>query len=130
MSDQLQGKRIAILVANQRSIDVSRSLFEFNDTLVQLLIGVLFVLVSASVSPSELRSVMPEALALVAIMIVFIRPAVVALSLAGSSFSRHEQAFVAWMAPRGIVAGATASAFGSDLAQKGVAGAEDRKSVV
>jgi len=114
---------LGVLVANQRSIDVSRSLFEFQDTLVQLLIGVLFVLVSASVSPTELRSVMPEAVALVAIMILVVRPAAVALSLAGSSFSRNEQAFVAWMAPRGIIAGATASAFGTDLAQKGVAGA-------
>ena len=114
---------LGILVANQRSLDVSRSLFEFHDTLVQILIGVLFVLVSASVSPAELRSVMPEALVLVVVMILVIRPAVVALTLAGSSFSRHERGFVAWMAPRGIVAGATASAFGSDLAQKGVAGA-------
>jgi hypothetical protein len=114
---------LGILVANQRSLDVSRSLFEFQDTLVQLLIGILFVLVSASVSPTELRSAMPEAVILVAVMILVVRPAVVALSLAGSSFSRHEQGFVAWMAPRGIVAGATASAFGSDLAQKGVAGA-------
>src|ERR1044072_8249024 len=42
----------------------------------------------------------------------------------GSSFGRHEKAFVAWMAPRGIVAGATASAFGPELAQKGVPGAD------
>jgi hypothetical protein len=39
-------------------------------------------------------------------------------------FSVNERAFVAWMAPRGIVAGATASAFGPELAQKGVAGAD------
>jgi hypothetical protein len=37
------------------------SLFDFEETLVQLLIGVLFVLVAASVSPHELRSVMPWA---------------------------------------------------------------------
>ena len=115
---------LGIIVANQRSIDVSRSLFEFQETLVQLLIGVLFVLVSASVSPSELRSVMPEALVLVAVMILVIRPAAAALSLAGSTFSTHERGFVAWLAPRGIVAGATASAFGPELAQKGVAGAD------
>jgi hypothetical protein len=36
----------------------------------------------------------------------------------------RERAFVAWMAPRGIVAGATASAFGPQLAQDGVAGAD------
>jgi NhaP-type Na+/H+ or K+/H+ antiporter len=116
---------LGIVVANQRSFDVSRSLFEFEETLVQLLVGVLFVLVAASVSPSEVRSVMPEALALVAVMILVIRPAVVALTLVRSSFTRSERAFVAWMAPRGIVAGATASAFGPALAQKGVAGAEN-----
>jgi NhaP-type Na+/H+ or K+/H+ antiporter len=115
---------LGMLVANQRSIEVSRSLFEFQETLVQLLVGVLFVLVSASVSPSEVRSVMPEAVALVAVMILVIRPLVVALALAGSAFSAREQGFVAWLAPRGIVAGATASAFGPELAQKGVAGAD------
>ncbi len=115
---------LGILVANQRSIDVSRSLFEFEETLVQLLIGVLFVLVAASVSPAEVRSVMPEALALVAVMVVVVRPAAVALALARSSFAVRERAFLAWLAPRGIVAGATASAFGPELAQKGVAGAD------
>jgi NhaP-type Na+/H+ or K+/H+ antiporter len=115
---------LGVVVANQRSIDVSRSLFEFEQTLVQLLIGVLFVLVAASVSPSEVRSVMPEALVLVAVMILVVRPAVVALSMLRSSFTTPERAFVAWMAPRGIVAGATASAFGPAVATKGVAGAD------
>jgi NhaP-type Na+/H+ or K+/H+ antiporter len=114
---------LGVVVANQRSIDVSRSLFEFEETLVQLLIGVLFVLVAASVSPDEVRSVMPEALVLVAVMILVIRPAAVALAMLHSSFTTPERAFIAWMAPRGIVAGATASAFGPELAQKGVAGA-------
>src|SRR5262249_39489962 len=61
---------LGIVVANQRSIDVSRSLFEFEETLVELLIGVLFVLVAASVTPDLVRSVMPEALGLLAVMIV------------------------------------------------------------
>jgi NhaP-type Na+/H+ or K+/H+ antiporter len=115
---------MGIVVANQRGIDISLSLFEFEETLVSLLIGVLFVLVAASVSPEEVRSVLPQALVLVAVMILLIRPAVVALATARSSFDRRERAFVAWMAPRGIVAGATASAFGPELAQKGLAGAD------
>jgi NhaP-type Na+/H+ or K+/H+ antiporter len=110
-------------LANQRRLDVSLSLYEFHETLVQLLIGVLFVLVAASVSPHAVGSILPEALALVAVLILVVRPAVVALSTLGSSFSLRERAFVAWMAPRGIVAGATASAFGPQLAQNGVAGA-------
>jgi hypothetical protein len=48
----------------------------------------------------------------------------VALATARSALGRNERAFVAWMAPRGIVAGATASAFGPALAQRGVAGAD------
>jgi hypothetical protein len=115
---------MGIVVANQRGIDISLSLFEFEETLVSLLIGVLFVLVAASVSPEEVRSVLTQALVLVAVMVLLIRPAVVALATARSSFDRHERAFVAWMAPRGIVAGATASAFGPELAQKGLAGAD------
>jgi NhaP-type Na+/H+ or K+/H+ antiporter len=114
---------MGIAVANQRRIDISLSLYEFEETLVQLLIGVLFVLVAASVSPHEVRAVLPQAIALVAVMILAVRPAVVALTTLRSSFTWHERAFVAWMAPRGIVAGATASAFGPDLAEKGTAGA-------
>ena len=114
---------MGIAVANQRAIDISLSLFEFEETLVQLLIGVLFVLVASSVTPDEVRSVMPEALGLLAVMIFLVRPAAVALATAGSPFNRRQRAFIGWMAPRGIVAGATASAFGPELAQEGVAGA-------
>jgi NhaP-type Na+/H+ or K+/H+ antiporter len=116
---------MGVAVGNQRTIDISLSLFEFEETLVQLLIGVLFVLVAASVSPDEVRAVLPEAAVLVTVMILLIRPVTVALATLGSPFSRQERAFVAWMAPRGIVAGATASAFGPSLAQKGIAGGDD-----
>ena len=48
-------------LANQRKIDVSLML-EFHGTLVQMLIGALFVLISASVSPSDVNAVLPGAL--------------------------------------------------------------------
>ena len=55
------------------AIDVSLML-EFQQTLVQLLVGVLFVLIAASVSPADVEAVLPEALALVAVMVLVIRP--------------------------------------------------------
>jgi NhaP-type Na+/H+ or K+/H+ antiporter len=113
---------MGIVLGNQRRIDVSLTL-EFEETLVQLLVGVLFVLISASVSPDDLGAVLPEALVLLAVMVLLLRPAAVALATWRSSFTMQERAFLAWMAPRGIVAGATASAFGLQLAQEGVAGA-------
>jgi NhaP-type Na+/H+ or K+/H+ antiporter len=114
---------MGMALANQRAIDVSLML-EFQQTLVQLLVGALFILISASVSPSEVEAVLPEALVLVAVMALVIRPAAVALSTWRSALSWRERGFVAWMAPRGIVAGASASAFGLALEQRGVAGAE------
>jgi hypothetical protein len=110
-------------LANQRKIDVSLML-EFHGTLVQMLIGALFVLISASVSPSDVNAVLPGALALVAIMVLVIRPLAVALATWRSGLGLRERAFVAWMAPRGIVAGATASAFGLELEQAHVPGAQ------
>jgi hypothetical protein len=99
-------------------------MLEFHGTLVQLLIGVLFVLIAASVSPSDVDAVLPGALALVAAMVLIIRPLAVAVATWRSGLTLRERAFAAWMAPRGIVAGATASAFGLELAQADVAGAD------
>lgn len=111
------------LLEARRRIDIA-ALLDFHETLVTLLIGGLFVLVSASVSPSDVQAVMPEALVLVAIMVLVIRPAAVAVSMWHSGYTLRERAFVAWVAPRGIIAGATASAFGPKLASDGVAGAD------
>src|SRR5512133_2702993 len=114
---------MGLALANQRGVDISLTL-EFEETMVQLLVGVLFVLIAASVSPDELGAVLPEALVLIAVMALLLRPAAVALATWRSSFDWGERAFAAWMAPRGIVAGATASAFGLQLAEDDVAGAD------
>jgi NhaP-type Na+/H+ or K+/H+ antiporter len=114
---------MGVALANQGRFDVSLTL-EFQETLVQLLVGVLFVLIAASVSPADVEGVLPEAIALVVVMVIVLRPLAVALATVRSAFTVRERAFVAWMAPRGIVAGATASAFGLQLAEKGVTGAD------
>ena len=120
---------MGIALGNQLWIDPSRRIDvsltrEFQETLVQLLIGVLFVLIAASVSPSDVRGVLPEAIVLVLVLVLVLRPLVVLLATWRSSLSWPERGFVAWMAPRGIVAGATASAFGLELQSDGVAGAD------
>ncbi len=114
---------MGMVLANQRRIDVSRIL-EFHGTVVGLLIGMLFILISASVTPSDVRAILGETLGLVAVMVLILRPLNVAIAARGSSLSLRERAFVAWMAPRGIVAAATASAFGLELVDAGVSGAD------
>jgi hypothetical protein len=114
---------LGMALANQRRIDVSLML-EFQQTLVQLLVGVLFILIAASVSPADVEAVLPAALGLVVVMALVIRPLAVALATWGSVLTLRERAFVAWMAPRGIVAGATASAFALQLTQAGIPDAD------
>jgi NhaP-type Na+/H+ or K+/H+ antiporter len=113
---------MGIILANQQQLDVSRVL-EFQGMVVKLLIGILFVLISASVRPSTLNSLLGPGIALIAVMVLIIRPLVVVAATRGSPLSRPERIFMGWLAPRGIVAAATASAFGPTLAQAGVDGA-------
>ena len=114
---------MGMVIAQQRRLDVSKIL-EFHGTVVELLIGVLFVLISASVTPSQVDAVLGRGLILVAVMVFVIRPLVVALGTWGSDLDLRERAFAAWMAPRGIVAAATASAFSLSLARSGVSDAD------
>ena len=114
---------MGIVMANQHRLDVSRVL-EFHGTVVSLLIGMLFILISASVTPSQVNAVLWESLALIAVMVIVLRPLDVAVATWRSQLSMRERAFITWMAPRGIVAAATASAFGLELTQAGVSGAD------
>jgi NhaP-type Na+/H+ or K+/H+ antiporter len=115
---------MGIVLANQTQLDISRVL-AFQGTVVELLIAILFVLISASVEPSQVWDLLPEGLALVAVMVLVLRPLTVAVGTLRSELSQAERAFMAWLAPRGIVAAATASAFGLQLAEAGVEGADD-----
>ncbi|MET9729422.1 cation:proton antiporter [Streptomyces sp. NPDC006458] len=97
----------------------------FFETLVQLIIGLLFVSISSTVTPSSLVPVLLPSLVLVAILVLVVRPFVAFAATAGSGLARGERAFIGWMAPRGIVAAATASTFSASLVAQGVDGAAD-----
>ncbi|MFD7867464.1 cation:proton antiporter [Streptomyces sp. NPDC057682] len=95
----------------------------FFDTLVSLIIGLLFISISATVTPASLRHVVLPTLALVALLVLVTRPLVAQLATLGTDVRRGERWFIGWMAPRGIVAAATASTFSAELIDKGVGGA-------
>jgi NhaP-type Na+/H+ or K+/H+ antiporter len=113
---------MGLAVANMRGFDVParRPFFE---TLVQLIIGVLFVSISATVTPRSLQHLVLPTLGLVAILVLVTRPLVAFLATARTDLTRGERQFTGWMAPRGIVAAATATTFGTGLAAHHVGGA-------
>ncbi|MFI1647313.1 cation:proton antiporter [Streptomyces avidinii] len=111
-----------LAAANIRGFDMP-SRRPFFETLVQLIIGLLFISISSTVTPASLVPVLLPALGLIAILVLVVRPLVALGAAAHTDLSRGERAFVGWMDPRGIVAAATASAFSSGLVERGVAGA-------
>ncbi|MFE9881475.1 cation:proton antiporter [Streptomyces sp. NPDC005784] len=95
----------------------------FFETVVQLVIGLLFISISASVAPEAVASVLLPSLALVAALVLVVRPVVSLVAAAGTDVASRERAFIGWMAPRGIVAAATATTFSGALVDKGLSGA-------
>ncbi|MDQ0584748.1 cation:proton antiporter [Streptomyces rishiriensis] len=95
----------------------------FFETLVNLVIGLLFISISATVSPQSLRHVLLPTLGLVAVLVFAARPLVAAVSAWRTDLTAGERGFLGWMAPRGIVAAATASTFSATLVDRGVGGA-------
>ncbi len=91
-------------------------------TLSTFLIGILFIILSARVSPHQIGEVGWVSLAFIAVLVLVGRPLDVGLSTLGSALTMRERAFIAWMAPRGIVAAATSSTFALGLTQAGVGG--------
>lgn len=87
----------------------------FFDTLVSLSIGVLFVAISSLVSPASLAGVLLPGLGVAAVLILIARPVGVLLATARTTLPPRERAFIAWVAPRGIVAASTAASFSTGL---------------
>ncbi len=96
----------------------------FFETLVQLIIGLLFISIGATITPDSLQDVLLPTAGLVAVLVFIARPFAALISTLGSGMRAAERNFIAWMDPRGIVAAATASAFATPLIFKGVDGAE------
>ena len=109
---------------------VDRDLREFKDQLTVLLIGLLFVLLAASVRLEDVADLGWRGLGVVACLVVVVRPVVVWLATSGSDFSFREKLLLGWIAPRGIVAAAVASATAVALERAGVAGGRELLAMV
>ncbi len=114
---------MGIILGSQRRVSVDH-IAEFKDIIGGLLTGVLFIILAARIERGSLIDLGLEGLAFVGVLIVLVRPLCVALSTLGSRLALRERAFLAWMAPRGIVAASMASVFALQLEAAGVPGAD------
>jgi hypothetical protein len=105
---------MGIVLANQPYVSVQR-IIEFKENLQVLLVGSLFVLLSARLEMSALQYIDWNTLIYLGLLVLVVRPLAVVLSGIGTQLNWDEQAFLSWMAPRGIVAAAVASLFAFQL---------------
>ncbi len=108
---------MGIILANQRVASI-KHIIEFKENLRVLLIASLFIILAARLRLEDLAYLGWGSLAFLALLILVARPASILLSTIRSGLSWPEKLFLAWMAPRGIVAAAVTSVFALELAHE------------
>jgi NhaP-type Na+/H+ or K+/H+ antiporter/mannitol/fructose-specific phosphotransferase system IIA component (Ntr-type) len=91
---------------------------QFKADITDLLIGTLFILLSARLTLDQFADFGARGVLIVAIMMLVVRPVSVALCSWGLDLSLRERAFLAWVAPRGIVAASMASLISISMAAR------------
>ena len=119
-----------LLVGNTTSVKSLRDLKEFKEQLTVLLIGLLFVLLAADVALDDIGDLGLQGVLVVVALMFLVRPLSVVVSTYGSDLSRRQRAFLAWVAPRGIVAAAISSLFADRLTDAGMEGGDALRALV
>lgn len=95
----------------------------FKEYITVLLVSVVFVLLTATMDPGVVRHVTGRGLALIAAILFLVRPLAVMIATLGAGMDIRDRLLLAWIAPRGIVAAATAGVMSQALDQRGFEGA-------
>jgi NhaP-type Na+/H+ or K+/H+ antiporter len=114
---------LKVILSNLRGVELpeERPMLK---TVVQLIIGLLFISISATVTPASLRGVIWSSVALIACLVLIVRPLVGLVSTLRSGLTRNERIFIGSMDPRGIIAASTASTFAAPLIALRLGGAD------
>ena len=114
---------LGLILANHRPIRTEQ-IIRFSEVVRVLLIGVLFIVLTARLTRDELSAIGIGVVGLVAALVLVARPLAVAASTWGSGLSQSARRLLAGVAPRGIVAASIASVFALELEEAGYEGAE------
>ncbi|MDM7862272.1 sodium:proton antiporter [Alteromonas sp. ASW11-36] len=107
-----------MILANMKNVNVD-GILEFKETLSVLLISALFILLATRLDFGGVQAVGWGAVIVIAAIMFIARPLSVAVSSIGTGLSFREQALLAWIAPRGIVAAAVSALFSIKLEAAG-----------
>lgn len=112
------------IVVGNMNLPGLQDMKRFKEYVTVMLVSIVFVLLTATMDPEVIQAVDVRGLLLVGAIMFLIRPAAIMLATIGAGMDLRDRAMLAWIAPRGIVAAATAGVMGPALAQLGFDGAE------
>ena len=110
-------------LANAKDVDI-RHILHFKENLTILLISGLFLILASRIQLADFHALGWGAITLFVVIQLVARPASIFISTIFSELAFKEKLFLAWVAPRGIVAAAISSLFALKLIDDGVAGAQ------
>ncbi|MDZ7588728.1 MAG: sodium:proton antiporter [Parasphingorhabdus sp.] len=114
---------MGVVLAN-RPIYSGQALHRFKEDLAVLLISGVFVILSATLDWDTVQQFRPQFVIFLLLLLFVVRPISVLVALLFSSVPWRERLFIAWIAPRGIVAVAITGLFALRLVDHGFPGAE------
>lgn len=121
---------VAGIVVGNSKTHIQRELLEFKEQLTVMFIGLLFILLAADVELDEVEALGWNGIIAVLLLMFVVRPLTVWASTWGTELRFRDKLFMAWIAPRGIIAAAVASLFAARLAQAGSTTGETLRAMV
>jgi NhaP-type Na+/H+ or K+/H+ antiporter len=121
---------IAGVVVGNGHLPTRHKMLEFKEQLTLLLIGLLFVVLTASIRLQDIVDLGWQGFYAVLAVMFIVRPIVVLWSARGTKLGKRERLFMSFLAPRGIVAAAVASLFATRLAENGFSGGNQLRALV
>jgi len=110
---------MGVTLSNSRIASLSE-IRRFKEHAGVLLVSGVFVVLTADIDPQMLAVLDWRMAAFAALLVFVIRPAGIAISTLGTNLTWRERLLIGLVAPRGVVAVATAAVFGTSLVQHGV----------
>ncbi|WP_260581552.1 cation:proton antiporter [Sphingopyxis sp. PET50] len=114
---------MGVVMAN-RETDSSPALQRFKEDLTVLLVSGVFIILSATLDWEVVQNFQFRFLIFLLLLLFVVRPLTIMVSLLFTRIPFRERLFIAWIAPRGIVAVAVTGLFALRLSDYGYPGAE------
>ena len=121
---------VAGIVVKASALPEERLLKRFKGQLTVLCVSVLFILLAADLSIASVFALGWGSVLAVVVLMLVVRPISVAVCTWNSDMNWRQKAFLAWVAPKGIVSASIASLFAILLTEKGINGGDAIKALV